>query len=431
MAKFLVKNNGPLKGEVTISGAKNSVLPIMAATLLTDEECVICDAPDLRDVDVMCRLLRGLDVRVRADVKENTLHLQAEEITKIEAPFELVKRMRASILMLGPLLVRNKRARVAMPGGCPIGARPIDLHLKGFELLGAAVEYAPSYVEVTADRLRGARIYLDYPSVGATENIMAAATLAEGTTIIENAAKEPEIVDLASFLNKMGARVKGAGTDTIKIEGVERLHGTKHFVIPDRIETGTFMVAAAITRGDVLLKNVVSDHVRPIISKLTECGCSIIETGDGLRVKADENELVSTDITTLPYPGFPTDMQSPFMALLTTVRGKSNIVETVFENRYMHINELNRMGAKIGIEGRTAVVQGPAHLRGCQVMSTDLRAGAALVLAGLAAEGVTEISEIYHIERGYSQFVEKLRRLGADIERVSDWQEPEEEERLA
>ena len=247
---------------------------------------------------------------------------------------------------------------------------------------------------------------------------MAAAALADGTTIIENVAKEPEIVDLANFLNKMGAKVKGAGTDLIKIEGVERLHGTKHIVIPDRIETGTFMVAAAITRGDLLIKNVVPDHVRPIISKLIECGCTVEDTIEGLRVKADEKDLVATDIKTLPYPGFPTDMQSQFMALLTTVEGRSTVIETVFENRYMHISELNRMGADISIEGRSAVVQGGASLSGCQVMSTDLRAGAALVLAGLAAKGVTEISEIYHIERGYSQFVEKLRAIGAGIERV-------------
>ena len=418
MARFLVKNNGPLMGDVTISGSKNSVLPIMAATLLSDEECIICDVPDLRDVDVMCKILEGLDVEVKTDLKENVLHLHAADITKSEAPFDLAKRMRASILTMGPLLARNGCARVALPGGCAIGARPIDLHLKGFELMGAKVEFAPNYVEATVDRLKGAKIYLDYPSVGATENIMTAATLADGTTIIENVAKEPEIVDLANYLNKMGARVKGAGTDTIKIEGVERLHGTKHVVIPDRIETGTFMVAAAITRGDLLIRNVVPDHVRPIISKLSECGCIVEDTLEGLRVKANEKPLIATDIKTLPYPGFPTDMQSQFMALLTTVEGRSTVIETVFENRYMHINELNRMGANIGIEGRSAVIQGGAKLSGCQVMSTDLRAGAALVLAGLAAEGVTEISEIYHIERGYSQFVEKLRKIGADISRV-------------
>lgn len=279
-------------------------------------------------------------------------------MTKSEAPFDLAKRMRASILTMGPILARNGRARVALPGGCAIGARPIDLHLKGFELMGAEVEYAPNYVEASAERLKGARIYLDYPSVGATENIMAAASLAEGTTIIENVAKEPEIVDLANFLNKMGAKVKGAGTDVIKIEGVEKLHGTKHIVIPDRIETGTFMVAAAHYRGDLLIKNVVPDHVRPIISKLMECGCTVEDTLEGLRVCAEDRKLVATDIKTLPYPGFPTDMQSQFMALLTTVEGRSTVIETVFENRYMHISELNRMGADINIEGRAQSFRG-------------------------------------------------------------------------
>ena len=420
MAKYLVKNNGPLRGEVTISGAKNSVLPIMAATLLAEEECSICDAPDLRDVEVMCRILEGLGVTVKTDFENNVLLLDSSGINTNEAPADLGRQMRASILTMGPLLARTGSARVALPGGCAIGARPIDLHLKGFEKMGAAIEFGPNYVEARADRLKGAKIYLDYPSVGATENIIIAASLAEGTTIVENVAEEPEIVDLANFLNKMGAKIKGAGTDTIKIEGVQRLHGTKHCVIPDRIETGTFMVAAAITRGEILLKNVVPDHVRPIIAKLQECGVTVEDTAEGLRVKADERPLVATDIKTLPYPGFPTDMQSQFMALLTTVEGSSNVIETVFENRYMHITELNRMGAGITIEGKRAVIPGGKRLKGAQVMSTDLRAGAAMVLAGVAAEGTTEISEIYHIERGYSEFVEKLKGIGADIRRVEE-----------
>jgi len=420
LAKFLVENKGPLRGEVTISGAKNSVLPIIAATLLAEEECIINDVPDLRDVDVMCRIMEGMGVKVKANFAENELALDAKDLTTNEAPSELVKQMRASILTMGPLLARMGSARVALPGGCAIGARPIDLHLKGFEKMGAKIVFGPNYVEATADRLKGAKIYLDYPSVGATENIMAAAALAEGTTIIENVAEEPEIVDLANYLNKMGARIKGAGTDTIKVEGVERLHGTRHCVIPDRIETGTFMVAAAITRGDILIKNMVPDHVRPIIAKMQECGVIIEDTIDGLRVKADEGTLVATDIKTLPYPGFPTDMQSQFMALLTTVEGSSSVIETVFENRYMHINELNRMGAGITIDGRRAVIPGNAKLKGAAVISTDLRAGAAMVLAGLAAEGVTEISEIYHIERGYTEFVEKLKGLGAEIKRVEE-----------
>lgn len=420
MAKYLVKNSGPLKGEVTVSGAKNSVLPIMAATLLADEECLIHDAPDLRDVDVMCKIMEGLGVKVKTDLKNNILSLDSSEINTNEAPAELVKRMRASILTMGPLLARFGSARVALPGGCAIGARPIDLHLKGFEKMGAEIEYGQTYVEARAEKLKGAKIYLDYPSVGATENLVIAAALADGTTVLENVAEEPEIVDLANYLNKMGAKIKGAGTDTIKIEGVERLHGTTHCVIPDRIETGTFMVAAAITHGNVLIKNVVPDHVRPIIAKLQECGVEVEDTIDGLRVNAEGRNLVATDIKTLPYPGFPTDMQSQFMALLTVVEGKSTVIETVFENRYMHISELNRMGAGITIEGRSAVIPGGKQLKGAQVISTDLRAGAAMVLAGLAAEGVTEIAEIYHIERGYTEFVEKLKGLGADIRRVEE-----------
>ena len=420
MAKFLVENKGPLKGEVTISGAKNSVLPIMAATILVDEECIIQDAPDLRDEDVMCQILESLGVKVDADFSNNRLSLNATEILLNETPHELARRMRASILTMGPLLARTGSAVVALPGGCAIGARPIDLHLKGFEALGAEIIFGENYVEAKADRLKGGRFYLDYPSVGATENIITAAVLAEGTTIIENVAKEPEIVDLANYLNKMGARIKGAGTDTIKIEGVKKLHGTTHTVIPDRIETGTFMVAAAITRGDVLIKNVVPDHVRPIIAKLKECGCIVEDTLEGLRVKADEGTLTATDIKTLPYPGFPTDMQSQFMALLTTVEGKSTVIETVFENRYMHISELNRMGADITNDDRSATIFGGTPLHGASVMSTDLRAGAALVLAGLAASGTTEISEIYHIVRGYTEFVEKLKGLGAEIRRVEE-----------
>lgn len=420
MAKFLVEKSGPLNGEVEISGSKNAVLPIMAAAILTEENCQILDAPVLRDVDVMCKLLGSIGSEVNANYEENIIEIETKNIVAKEAPYELVKKMRASILVMGPLLARTGRARIALPGGCAIGARPINLHLKGFQALGAEIEEGHGYVEAKADRLVGANVYLDFPSVGATENIMMAAVLAEGTTVIENVAEEPEIVDLANFLNKMGARIKGAGTDTIKIEGVETLHGTKHSVIPDRIETGTFMVAAAITRGNILIRNVVPDHVKPVIAKLKECGV-IIEDGDeGMRVRGDVNPLISTDIKTLPYPGFPTDMQSQFMAFLTTVSGSSVVIETVFENRYMHIGELNRMGANIKIEGRSAIIQGDRTLQGAQVISTDLRAGAALVLAGLMAEGTTEISEVYHIERGYSDFIEKFRGLGASIKRIEE-----------
>ena len=330
--------------------------------------------------------------------------------------------MRASFLVMGPLLAREGYAKVYMPGGCTIGARPINLHIKGFETLGAEITKSDNYIEAKApaDGLRGASVYLDFPSVGATENIMTAAVLAKGTTLIENAAEEPEIVDLANFLNKMGASIKGAGTDTIKIEGVESLKGANHTVIPDRIETGTFMLAAAMTRGKLLIKNVVPDHVKPITAKLRECGVQVEMGDEGMYVLADNRPLVATDIKTLPYPGFPTDIQSPFMSFLTTVEGESNVIETVFENRFMHVAELNRMGANIQTSGNAAVVPGSKALEGAQVIATDLRAGAALVLAGLVASGTTEISEIYHIERGYEKFVEKFRGLGANILRLED-----------
>lgn len=420
MARFLVEKSGPLHGEVEISGSKNAVLPIMAAAILTDENCEIMDVPILRDVDVMCKLLNSIGSEIKANYEDNVIEIQSKNIIAEEAPYELVKKMRASILVMGPLLARTGKAKISLPGGCAIGARPINLHLKGFQALGAEIVEGHGFVEAKADKLVGCNVYLDFPSVGATENIMMAAVLAEGTTIIENVAEEPEIVDLANFLNKMGAKIKGAGTDTIKIEGVERLHGTKHAVIPDRIETGTFMVAAAITRGNILLKNVVPDHVKPVIAKLKECGAVIEDSDEGMRVRGDVNPMISTDIKTLPYPGFPTDMQSQFMAFLTTVSGSSVVIETVFENRYMHIGELNRMGANIKIEGRSAIIQGDRSLQGAQVISTDLRAGAALVLAGLMAEGTTEISEVYHIERGYSDFIEKFRTLGANIRRIED-----------
>jgi len=421
VARYVVRKSCPLSGTVSISGSKNAVLPILAATLLTEEKCEIMDVPKLRDVDVMCRLIECIGGDIHADYDHNTVETKTSEILAVEAPYELVKKMRASILVMGPLLARTGKAKIALPGGCAIGARPIDLHLKGFEALGVNIEENNGYIEATVDNgLKGCDVYLDFPSVGATENIIMAAVLAEGTTIIENVAEEPEIVDLANFLNKMGAKIKGAGTDTIKIEGVHKLHAARHAVIPDRIETGTFMVAAAITRGDVLIKNVVPDHVKPIIAKLKECGVEIYDTDDGMRVIANKTKLRSTDIKTLPYPGFPTDMQSQFMSLLTTVEGTSVVIETVFENRYMHIGELARMGANIKIDGKSAVVSGKTNLMGAEVISTDLRAGAALVLAGLFSEGETEISEIYHIERGYEDFVKKFKSLGADIERVEE-----------
>ncbi len=421
MAKYIVEKSGPLKGEVQISGAKNAVLPLMAAALLAEEECVIRDVPRLRDVALMKEILISLGSRIE-ELEENIVSIHTEDILSTEAEFELVNKMRASILVMGPLLARKGRARIPLPGGCAIGARPIDLHLKGFEALGAELVMGDNYVEAIAgpQGLIGETIYLDFPSVGATENIMMAAVLASGTTYIENAAEEPEIVDLANFLNKMGAKIKGAGTDTIKIEGVEFLKGAKHTVIPDRIEAGTFMLAAAITKGAVHICNAVPDHLKPVIAKLRECGVRIEVGDDDLIVRGDLGPQVATDIKTLPYPGFPTDIQSPFMAYLTTVEGASTVIETVFENRFMHVSQLGKMGASIETAGNKAKIKGNAHLRGCQVMATDLRAGAALVLAGLVADGATEISEIYHIERGYEKFIEKFESLGAKITRVDD-----------
>jgi len=423
VAKFLVQKSGPLKGEVTISGSKNAVLPILAATLLSEEDCIIKDVPALRDVDVMCRLLESLGASVKTDFEKNRVVVNAAADLNYEAPYDLVKMMRASILVLGALLVRTGRAVIHLPGGCAIGERPIELHLKGLRALGAVIDdeqLARGIVDARAEGLHGNDIYLDFPSVGATEVIIMAASLADGTTILENAAQEPEIVDLANFLNKMGARIKGAGTDTIKIEGVEKFKGVSHHVIPDRIEAGTFMVAAAITGGRVLIRNMVPNHLKAVIAKLRECSVEIKMTEEGILVCADQKPIVSTDIKTLPYPGFPTDMQSPFMALLTVAKGPSVVIETVFENRFMHVGEFNRMGANIKTEGKAAIIPGSKHLQGAQVVATDLRAGASVVLAGLVADGTTEVSQIYHIDRGYENFAEKLRGLGANIMRIEE-----------
>lgn len=421
MSKILVNNSGPLKGEVEISGAKNAVLPLLSATLLTDEECVIEGVPDLLDVRVMKKILEKYGAKIESK-DDGSIVACAKKIVSVEGDPEMVQEMRASIFTMGPILARCHKVIMPMPGGCTIGKRPIDLHIKGLKALGAEVIEESDKVTITAgkDGLIGDVIYLDFPSVGATENILMAATLAKGTTIIENAAKEPEIIDLANLLNKMGAKIKYAGTDMIRVEGVERLSGCAHAVIPDRIETGTFMLAAAITRGKVLIKNALPGHVRPIIAKLKECGVDLYLTDDGIMVDASKGKLVSTDIKTLPYPGFPTDIQSPFMAFLTTVSGKSTVRETVFENRFMHVVELNRMGACIETNEREAKIPGNKKLHGAKVRATDLRAGAAMVLAGLAAEGTTEVSEIYHIERGYENFVEKMKALGADIMKVEE-----------
>lgn len=415
---LVVRENGPLKGEVYISGAKNSALPILAASLLATEEVILDEVPKLKDIEVMVEILRSLNAKVEY-ISETSLRIDSSKVDKYETPFDLMDKMRASFIVMGPLLSRFGHAITKAPGGCNIGKRPIDLHLKGFEALGA--ETIMSHEEIssrTKNGLKGDIIYLDFPSVGATENIMMAATTAEGETVIENAAKEPEIVDLASFLSKMGASIIGAGTSNITIKGVEKLKGTRHTIVPDRIEAATYMLAAAITGGDILVKNVLGSHIRPIIAKLIEMGAQVeeIEDEDMIRVKAN-GKLKSTNIKTLPYPGFPTDAQSQFMALMTVCKGESSVVETVFENRFMHVDELKKMGAAIITEGNRAVIVGVDKLHGAEVKATDLRAGAALILAGLVADGETKISDIYHIDRGYSYLIEKFTKLGALIER--------------
>jgi UDP-N-acetylglucosamine 1-carboxyvinyltransferase len=417
LAKLVVHKSPPLRGSIRISGSKNAVLPILAASLLAEGKSIIGDVPNLKDVVIMQHLLQHLGVTIKWSKAKSEIELITDHITEYEAPYDLVSQMRASFLIMGPLLARIGKAKIPLPGGCAIGSRPVDLHLKGFSALGAEITQQNGYVEAYADKLKGSKIYLDFPSVGATENIMMAAVYAEGTTIIENAAVEPEIVDLANYLNKMGADIRGAGTDSIKINGVEKLTGTTHCVIPDRIEAGTFMIAGAITRGEVFLENVVSDHLKPIIAKLKECNIDVSETEKGIKV-CGRNNIKAVDIKTLPYPGFPTDMQAPFMSLLSVAEGTSMVIETVFENRFMHVGELKRMGAQIKIESRSAIIDGVKKLTGTQVRATDLRAGAALILCALVADDTTEISDIYHIERGYSEMEKKLAALGAKIEKV-------------
>lgn len=419
MDKIIVRGGNRLTGAVKIEGAKNSVLPVIAATLLASNgKCVIHDVPTLSDVFTINEVLRNLNADVAFE--NNMITVDASRELKDEAPFEYVRKMRASVLVMGSLLARNGRARVALPGGCAIGSRPLDQHLKGFEAMGAEVKVGNGFLEAEVNgKLKGAKIYLDFPSVGATENIMMAATLAEGTTILENAAKEPEIVDLQNLLNKMGAKVKGAGTGTIRIEGVSELSGATHAIIPDRIEAGTFMVAAAITEGDVLVKGAVAEHLSSLISKMEEMGVTIIEEEEGLRV-IGPSKLKAVDIKTMPHPGFPTDMQSQMMALLLKAEGTGVITETVFENRFMHVEEFRRMNADIKIEGRSTIINGPSNLQGAEVAATDLRAAAALILTGLVADGVTRVTELKHLDRGYVDFHGKLAALGADIERVSE-----------
>lgn len=417
MARLIVSKSDRLVGEVMVSGAKNAVLPIIAATLLVEGKSVIKGVPNLSDVNVMCDLLRYLGAVV--EFEKDTLTIDAKNITKNEAPYELVGKMRASFLVLGPLIARFKRATVSMPGGCPIGTRPIDLHLKGFKMLNTKVEIEHGCIDAYTTDLMANHIYLDFPSVGATENIIMAASLADGITVIENAAEEPEIVDLANFINEMGGKVRGAGTNTIRITGVKKLNEVEHTVIPDRIEAGTYMVAAAVTRGDIIVRNVINDHLRPVIAKLIEVGCKINEEGDFVRVVGPDI-IKATDIKTMPHPGFPTDMQSLFMTLLSVSDASSLVTETVFENRFMNVNELKRMGADIKIEGKSALVTGVKELQGTSVKATDLRAGASLILAGLIANGESEISDIHHIDRGYVDIENKIRALGGKIRRVED-----------
>ena len=415
MEKLIVKGGNRLVGAVKTSGAKNAVLPIIAASILGTTPSHLDEVPMLEDVHTISEVLKCLGLAVECSPEKNVLDIDSTEITSYEAPYELV---RASFLVMGPLLARIGKARISMPGGCAIGARPIDIHLKGFEALGVKIEQGHGYIEASApEGLKGTSIYFDFPSVGATENIMMAASLAEGTTILENAAEEPEIVDLANYLNKMGAKIRGAGTDTIRIEGVDKLHGADYTIIPDRIEAGTYMIAAAMTGGDIVVENVLPEHQKPLIAKLREAGAVVEEDIDKVRV-IGKNPLKAVSIKTLPYPGFPTDMQAQMMAMMVIAEGRSKVTETVFENRFMHVVELNRMGAQISTEGRSAVIDGPCKLTGCDVRATDLRAGAAMILAGLVAEGTTRIGDLHHIDRGYENIVAKLKNLGADIERV-------------
>jgi len=418
LEKLIVKGGNRLVGAVKTSGAKNAVLPIIAASILGTTPSHLDEVPMLEDVHTISEVLKCLGLAVECSPEKNVLDIDSTEITSYEAPYELVRTMRASFLVMGPLLARIGKARISMPGGCAIGARPIDIHLKGFEALGVKIEQGHGYIEASApEGLKGTSIYFDFPSVGATENIMMAASLAEGTTILENAAEEPEIVDLANYLNKMGAKIRGAGTDTIRIEGVDKLHGADYTIIPDRIEAGTYMIAAAMTGGDVVVENVLPEHQKPLIAKLREAGAVVEEDIDKVRV-IGKNQLKAVSIKTLPYPGFPTDMQAQMMAMMVIAEGRSKVTETVFENRFMHVVELNRMGAQISTEGRSAVIDGPCKLTGCDVRATDLRAGAAMILAGLVAEGTTRIGDLHHIDRGYENIVAKLKNLGADIERV-------------
>ena len=427
MEQLVIHGGNPLRGRVKIGGAKNAVLPIIAAALLGGRGVsTLHDVPALEDVYTISAVLRALGVAADYSAADHQLRIDAAQIATVSAPYELVRKMRASFLIMGPLLAREGRAEISLPGGCAIGTRPIDLHLKGFEALGAQIDITQGAIHASAPKgLKGARIYFDFPSVGATENVMMAASCAEGQTILENPALEPEIVDLANYLNVMGAHIRGAGTNRIKIDGVPGLLAADYTIIPDRIEAGTYMVAAAMTGGDVFIENAISEHLKPVVAKLQEAGAEIEEDIAGIRVRAN-GRMKAIDLKTMPYPGFPTDMQAQFMALLTVAEGTSVVTETVFENRFMHVDELLRMGAQIRVDGRTATVEGGQCLVGAAVRATDLRAGAAMVLAGLVAEGETRVGFIHHIDRGYDDLVAKLVALGADIRRTEGvWDECE------
>jgi UDP-N-acetylglucosamine 1-carboxyvinyltransferase len=420
MEKIIVRGGNRLEGTVKVEGAKNAVLPILAATLLASEgQSVLTNVPILSDVFTMNNVLKHLNVGVEFQENNNTILADASNDINFEAPFAYVSKMRASIVVMGPLLARLGHARIALPGGCAIGTRPIDLHLKGFEAMGADIKIENGFVEAKVDRLVGARIYLDFPSVGATQNIMMGATLAEGTTIIENVAREPEIVDLANFLNRMGAKVVGAGTETIRIEGVSSMKATEHSIIPDRIEAGTFMIAAAVTNGNVFIEDAIAEHNKPLISKLKEMHVAFQEEENGLRVIGPRT-LKATDVKTMPHPGFPTDMQAQMTIAQLVSQGTSTMTETVFENRFMHLEEMRRMNADFKVEGQTVLIHGNTDLQGAEVAASDLRAAAALIIAGLVSKGYTRVTNLSHLDRGYYEFDKKLQALGADVERVTE-----------
>lgn len=421
MEQYIIKGGNPLVGEVEIGGAKNAALGILAAAIMTDDTVRIDNLPDVQDINVLLEAISGIGAKVERISRTSAL-ISGSGIGRISVDYEYIKKIRASYYLLGALLGKYKKAEVPLPGGCNIGSRPIDLHLKGFKALGAKTRISHGAIIAEAEHLHGSHIYLDTVSVGATINIMMAAAMADGRTIIENAAKEPHVVDVANFLNSMGANIKGAGTDVIRIRGVERLHATEYSIIPDQIEAGTYMFAAAATRGDIIVKNVIPKHLEATSAKLAEIGCQVEEFDDAVRVVAT-GRLTNTNVKTLPYPGYPTDMQPQIGVTLALARGTSLVTESIFENRFKYVDELVRMGADIKVEGNTAVIYGTDKLTGARVSAPDLRAGAALVIAGLAAEGITIVDDIVYIQRGYEYFEEKLRSLGAEIEKVSSEKE--------